>query len=191
MKPETLNVNIALALGPCADYEFDLVELSEQALAPERAPLVQQHLAHCPRCRAYLEELVQLDAALAAALPTPEIPAGFDARLAERIAGLQRAPDRAGALAAAEREHQQLLRQLGRALDWRTVLQGVAMGAATGGALLALDTVAPGLLQANGLVPSGLDAATTYALVLAAAFVVGGISFARRIAGGLLLRAGG
>ena len=191
MKPENLDVNLALALGPCADYEFDLVELSERTLPPERAPLVQQHLTHCPRCRGYLAELVALDDSLAAALPTPELTVGFDARLTERIAGLQRAPDRAYALAAAEREHQQLLRQLGRALDWRTVLQGVAMGAATGGALLALETVAPGLLQANGLVPSGFDAATTYAMVLAAAFVVGGFGFARRIAGGSLLRAGG
>lgn len=182
--------DIALALGPCADYEFDLVELSERALAPDRIPLVQGHLAHCPRCRAYLAELTALDAALAATLPAPELSSAFDARLAERIAGLQRSPDRASARAMAEREHEQLLGRLGRALDWTTALNGVALGAVTGGALLALDSIAPGLLQANGLVPAGLSASATYALALAAAFVVVGFCFARRIAGGSLLHAG-
>lgn len=179
--------DITLALGPCADYEFDLVELSERTLAPDRAPLVQQHVATCARCSAHLAELAALDAALATALPTPPLPADFDARLAQRIAALQRAPDRAAAIAAAEREHEQLLRALGRALDWRTVLNGLAFGAAAGGALLALGQVAPGLLRESGVVPAGFSAAVTYSLALAAAFVVAGLAFARRIAGGSLL----
>lgn len=186
-----IDADIALALGPCADYEFDLVELSERALAPERAALVHEHVAHCVRCRAYLAELSALDDTLASTLPAPELSADFDARLAQRIAALQRSPDRASALAAAEREHEQLLRAMGRALDWRTVLNGVALGAVAGGALLALDHVAPGLLQANGLVPAGLSASVTYSLVLAAACVAGGIGFARRMTGGSLLRRAG
>lgn len=185
-----IDENIALALGPCADYEFDLVELSEHSLASDRAPLVQQHLAHCARCSAYLTELQTLDAALVAALPVPELSAEFDARLAQRIAALQRAPDRASALAAAEREHEQLLRALGRALDWRTLLNGVALGTVAGGALLALAAIVPGLLQSNGLVPAGFTPATIYSIVLAAAFAGGGFWFARHVAGGSLLRAG-
>jgi anti-sigma factor RsiW len=185
-----IDADIALALGPCADYEFDLVELSERALVPDRIPLVQAHLAQCPRCHAYFAELTALDEALAATLPTPELSSGFDARLAARIAEMQRSPDRASALAKAQSEHQQLLSRLGRALDWTTALNGVALGAVTGGALLALDSIAPGLLQANGLVPAGLSASAAYSLALAVAFVVVGFSFARRIAGGPLLRTG-
>jgi anti-sigma factor RsiW len=187
----TNDTDIALALGPCADYEFDLVELSERTLAPDRAPRVQQHLAHCARCRAYLAELSALDAALAATLPAPQLQADFDARLAQRIAALQRTPDRASAMAAAEREHEQLLRALGRELDWRAVLNATALGTVIGGALLALNSIAPRLLQANDLVPAGFSAAATYSLVLAAAFVVTGLGFARRSAGGSLLRSVG
>jgi anti-sigma factor RsiW len=186
-----IDADMALALGPCADYEFDLVELSEHTLAPDRVRQLQDHVAHCARCRAYLAELSALDVALATTLPAPQLPADFDARLAQRIAALQRSPDRAAALAAAEREHQQLRHALGRALDWRTVLNGAAFGAVAGGALLALDHVAPGLLQANGLVPAGLSAAVTYSLLLAAACVAGGLGFARRIADGSLLRSVG
>lgn len=190
MTNEHLDANIALALGPCAEHEFDLVELSERTLAPERATVVQAHVQECARCRAYLAELSALDQTLDAALPRPELTADFDARLAERIALLRRSPDRSQALDAAERDHQQLLHALGGALDWRTVLNAIALGTATGGALLALDAIAPGVLQANGLVPSGYSGTTIYALVLSAAFVIGGIGFARRIAGGSLLRAG-
>lgn len=187
----TIDSDIALALGPCADFEFDLVELSERTLAPERAAPLHDHVAHCARCRAYLAELSALDVALAAALPAPGLPADFDARLAQRIAALQRSPDRLAALAAAEREHEQLRNALGRALGWRTVLNGAAFGAVMGGALLALAQVAPGLLQASGLVPAGVSASITYSLLLAATCVVGGLGFARRVAGGSLLRAVG
>lgn len=185
-----IDENIALALGPCADYEFDLVELSEHPLAPDRAPLVQQHLAHCARCSAYLAELQTLDAALVAALPVPALSPDFDARLAQRIAVLQGAPDRASALVAAEREHAQLLHALGRALDWRTLLNGVALGTVAGVALLALAAIVPGLLLSNGLVPAGFSSSTIYSIALAAAFAVGGFGFARHVAGGSLLRAG-
>ncbi len=67
----------ALSLGPCAGYEFDLVERSEGALDPVRAPLVEQHLERCSRCRAYADALAQLDTALASVLPRPQLTAGF------------------------------------------------------------------------------------------------------------------
>lgn len=178
----------ALSLGPCAEYEFDLVEQSEGSLAPEPAALLQQHLAHCGRCRAYAAELAQLDTTLAAALPRPELSAGFDARLAARIGELRRTPDRTTALAAAEQEHQQLLGALGRGVDWRTWLNAAALGSVAGGVLLALDAVAPQLLETHGLVPAGVSPSTAFALVLGAAALAGGLTFARRLGSGPLLR---
>ena len=52
----------ALSLGPCPDYEFDLVELQEGSLEAGRAGAVQYHLAQCSRCRAYTLALGELDA---------------------------------------------------------------------------------------------------------------------------------
>jgi hypothetical protein len=46
-------------------------------------------------------------------------------------------------------------------------------------------------LQANGLVPAGLNASVTYSLVLAAVCVAGSFGFARRMTGGALLRGAG
>jgi anti-sigma factor RsiW len=180
----------ALSLGPCAEHEFDLVEQSEGALAPDAAALLQQHLAHCARCRAYAAELAQLDATLASALPRPELSPDFDARLAARIGELRRAPDRASAIAAAEREHQQLLGALGHGIGWPTWLNAAALGSVVGGLLLALDSVAPQLLQTYGLVPAGFSAATTFAGMLGLAALAGGLTFARRLGGGPLLRRG-
>lgn len=169
----------ALSLGPCADYEFDLVEQSEGAVAPELAARLQQHLAHCARCRAYAAGLVELDTALAAVLPQPELSPRFDEQLAARIAGLQRSPDRTRALAAAEREHEQLLRALGRGVGWRTWLNAAALGSVAGGVVLALDSFAPQLLQAYGLVPAGFSASTTFAAVLGVAAVACGLTLSR------------
>jgi anti-sigma factor RsiW len=180
----------ALSLGPCAEHEFDLIEHSEGSLAPEPAALLQQHLAHCARCRAYAAELAHLDVTLAAALPRPELSSDFDARLAARIGELRRAPDRNSALAAAEREHQQLLGALGRGVDWRTWLNAAALGSVAGGVLLALDSVAPQLLQTLGVVPAGISPSTTFALVLGFAALATGLTFARRLGSGPSLRRG-
>lgn len=128
----------ALSLGPCAEHEFDLIEHSEGTLAPEPAALLQQHLAHCARCRAYATELDSLDTALAGALPRPVLSPGFDQRLAARIVGLRRSPERSAALAAESEEYRRLLTSLGRALGWRTALTAIAAASATGGMMYAL-----------------------------------------------------
>ena len=177
----------ALSLGPCEGYEFDLVERSDGALDPERAPVVAQHLERCSRCRAYAEALLDLDSALAGALPRPQLAADFDARLAARIAELQKRPDRSAALAAAEREHEQLLRRLGRGLSWRTLLNAAALGSVAGGAVLGLVSFAPGVLQSLDLVPAGISASTTFSIVLGIAFVVSGVMFGRRPGGAMFL----
>lgn len=177
----------SLALGPCADYEFDLVERSEGALDPQRAHIVQQHLERCGRCRAYAAAMAELDAALAAVLPRPQLSPDFDARLEARIAELRQVPNRAAAIADAEQQHQQMLQRLGRGVSWRTLLNAVALGSAAGGVLLGLDSFAPGLLQSLDLVPAGISASAAFSIILGAMFLVSGLIFARRPGGTLLL----
>jgi anti-sigma factor RsiW len=184
------NEDLARVLGPCADFEFDLVELSEGSLDPDRVPVVQQHLERCIRCRTHSIALEQLDASLAAALPRPQLSVEFEATLAARVATLRRAPDRAAARADAEQEHRQMLQRLGRGLDWRVLLDAVALGSAVGGALVGLESFAPGLLQALGLVPSRIGASTAFSVVLGVAFLVAGLGFGRKLTGGPLLRRG-
>ncbi len=179
--------HFALTLGPCTDYEFDLVELHEGSLQAGRAGVVQHHMAHCARCRAYASALGALDAALADALPRPALSPGFDARLREQIAELTRVPGRTAALAAAEREHARMLQNLGRGLSWRTVLNAAALGSVVGGVIVGLDSVAPGLLHSFGLVAPGMSATLTFSIALGAVFAVCGAMFARGSAGGSLL----
>jgi anti-sigma factor RsiW len=181
--------DIALALGPCADYEFDLVELREGSLAAGRAGTVRHHLAQCARCRAYAAALDELDAALAAALPRPALSPDFDARLREQITELTQAPNRTAALALAQREHESMLQTLGRGLSWRTALNAAALGSVVGGLIVGLDSVAPGLLQSFGLVGPGMSATLTFSIALGAVFAVCGVVFARRPAGSSLLLA--
>jgi anti-sigma factor RsiW len=180
----------ALSLGPCADYEFDLFEHGEGALAPGPAARLQQHLARCARCRAHAAALAGLDTSLASLLPRPALSPAFDARLAARIAGLRGAPGRASALAAAEREHQRLLGALGRGVGWRTWLNAAALASVAGSVVLALDAVAPQLLQAHGLVPAGFSASATFGAVLGIAVLAGGLVVGRQLGGGLSLRRG-
>jgi anti-sigma factor RsiW len=181
---------LALALGPCADQEHDLIERSEGGLDPARADNLQQHLQHCARCRAYAAALAELDTALAAALPRPQLSTGFDARLEARLAELRRTPDRAAALAAAEQDHERMLLGLGRKFGWRTVLNAAALASVAGGVVLGLNAFAPSLLQASGLLPQGLSASTAFSLVLGAACLIGGFSFASRVTAGPVLRRG-
>ena len=182
-----MNTNhFALTLGPCADYEFDLVELHEGSLEAGRAGAVQHHMAHCARCRAYASALGELDAGLADALPRPALSPDFDARLREQIAELTQVPDRTAALAAAEREHAWLLQNLGRGLSWRTVLNAAALGSVVGGVIVGLDAVAPGLLQLSGLIGPGMSATLPFSIALGAVFVACGAVFARGSVGGSL-----
>lgn len=174
----------ALSLGPCPDYEFDLVELQEGSLEAGRAGAVQHHMTQCSRCRAYALALGELDAALAETLPRPGLSLDFNARLRERIAELRRVPNRTAALAAAEREHEWMLRNLGRGLGWRTALNAAALGSVVGGVVVGFDSVAPGLLQSFGLVGPHMSATLTFSIALSAVFAVCGAVFARRPAAG-------
>lgn len=169
----------ALSLGPCADHEFELVELHAGELEAERSLALRQHTEHCPRCRAYLAALDDLDVALAQAVPSLVPSQDFDARLQARIAELDRVPTRAAALAAAEREREMMLRRLGRGLGWSTALDALALAPVVLGILFAFSLFAPRLLAPLGAGGSGMSPVLASSLLLGALFAVSGLLYAR------------
>lgn len=122
-------MNDPTLIGPCADYEHELVELHEGALPPERAHAVQLHVEHCARCRDWSQAFAALDAQLAADLPHPRLSADFDARLHDRLAALMRPVVHGDLRTAAELEHDSLVDSLRRGAR-RNALLG-AIGSAT------------------------------------------------------------
>jgi anti-sigma factor RsiW len=122
-------MNDPTLIGPCADYEHDLVELHDGALPPERVHAVRMHVEHCARCRDWSHAFAALDAQLAAELPQPRLSADFDARLHDRLAALTRPVVRGDLRNAADREHDSLVDSLRRGAR-RNALLG-AIGSAT------------------------------------------------------------
>lgn len=172
-----------LVMGPCAEYDFDLAELVDGTLARDRVAAVQSHVAGCERCRRYVEDLREVDQALAAALPRPALSVAFDERLRERIAALQ-SPAREMALVDAEHEFAGMLASLRRSFGIDTVLNGLALGSVAGGVAAALMTLTPELVVSLGFVPNHLAPPLLVSLAAAAAAVIAG----RRLApsGGLV-----
>lgn len=125
-------MNDPTLIGPCADYEHDLVELHDGALPPERAQAVQLHVAHCARCRDWGQAFASLDAGLAAALPRLELSADFEARLQDRLAALSRPAARSHqpGMLELEREHDALLAALRRGARRKAVLGAIGSAAA-------------------------------------------------------------
>jgi anti-sigma factor RsiW len=147
-------MNDPTLIGPCADYEHDLMELHDGALPPGRAGIVRDHLGHCARCHAWLAEFMALDGQLAAELPRPHLSPDFDARLHERLASLQRVPVRGELRVHVEREHETLLGALQSAARRRAVLGAV------GGAMVALCVLAIARALLSGgtvAVPQGIE----------------------------------
>ena len=73
--------------GACEDYEFDVAELADGTLAPEKARIVRLHLAGCTRCRRWRDEYAALDARLTRALPQPRLRRGFRMETCRASAG--------------------------------------------------------------------------------------------------------
>jgi hypothetical protein len=124
-------MNDPTLIGPCADYEHDLVELHDGALAPERAHAVHLHVEHCARCRDWVQAFAAVDAQLAADLPQPRLSADFDAHLHERLAALTGPGVRSDQRITLECEHDALLEALRRgarrnallgAIGWATAM---------------------------------------------------------------------
>ena len=170
MNPPTL-------LGPCADYEHDLVELTDAALPPERAGIVQAHLAQCVRCRAWADAFAAFDARLATALPQPELSPQFDARLRERIASLSRPATRGELRERLEREHDDLVGTLARAARRRAVLGAVGSVAATLCVLAAMRDV---LVLHAGQLQAAAGGAWVVPGALGALIVIGALAWSAR-----------
>jgi anti-sigma factor RsiW len=122
-------MNDPTLIGPCADYEHDLVDLHDGDLPPERARAVRLHVGHCARCSDWAQAFAAVDARLAADLPQPRLSADFDARLHDRLAALTRPVVRGDLRGAIERDHDSLVDSLRRGAR-RSALLG-AIGSAT------------------------------------------------------------
>lgn len=174
----------ALSLGPCVDHEFELVELHAGEIEAERSRALRQHLEHCPRCRAYLAALDELDQALTQAMPSAVPSPDFDARLQARITEQECIPTRADALAAAEREHERMLRLLGRGLGWSAVLDALALAPVVLGIIAAIAAFTPRLQAVFGTAAPGASPVLATSLVLGFLFAAGGLLYARSPGGG-------
>jgi hypothetical protein len=129
-------MNDPTLIGPCADYEHDLVELHEGDLPPERARAVRLHVGHCACCREWSRAFAALDVQLAAELPQPRLPADFDARLQERLAALTRPVVRGQLRNAVEHEHDSLVDSLRRGARRSALLGAIGWVTATACAFL-------------------------------------------------------
>jgi anti-sigma factor RsiW len=166
-------MNDPTLIGPCADFEHDLVELHDDVLSPERAQAVRLHLGQCARCSTWAQAFAALDARLAADLPRPALPADFEARLQARLAALARPATRGDLRGTLEHEHDALLAALRRGAR-RNALLG-AIGAAT--TVACLFVAARDLLREMGgllaTVPGGTEPWMVFGVVGVAVAIAG------------------
>lgn len=141
--------------GPCAEWEPEIVDFAEGALAPERAAALRAHLLSCARCRNWQADWLALDGRLGEALPRMAPSPDFDRALLARIAALT-ARDRGVLRAAAEQEYAWLSDSLRRGLGLRTLGNGLASAAVVGTTALwlAQGWLAPWLERYAGLDPA-------------------------------------
>jgi len=130
-------MNDTIPTGPCAEYEHDLVDLQDGTLGPERARVIRLHVASCLRCRAWQAEFAAFDAELGAAMPQPQLSAGFEQRLQERVAAIVRPARRSELRSAEDREYERALEVLGRGVRRHVLLDAIGAAAATLGLLVA------------------------------------------------------
>ena len=117
--------------GPCDDYEFEIAELLDGALAPERARIVSLHLTSCVRCRAWRDRYAAVDRQLSETIVAPPLPADFASRLEGRLVAETRAVN-GTRRAAIEREYSHELELLQRGWKIPAVLNGIAAAAVSG-----------------------------------------------------------
>jgi hypothetical protein len=166
-------MNDPTLIGPCADYEHDLVELHDGALPAERARAVRLHVDHCARCREWSRTFAALDVQLAAEFPQPRLSAEFDARLQERLTALTRPVMRGDLRDAVEREHDSLIDSLRRGARRNAVLGAIGWTTAMACAfLMARDLFreTSGVLAA---VPGGTEPWVVFGVVGVAVAIAG------------------
>ena len=138
-------MNTSMHAGPCADFEHEIVELTEGSLAPEKARAVRLHVASCARCRAWQSAFAGLDAALGQALPRPALSADFAARLELRLAAVTRSSGRADLRTSADDEYRQTLETLRRGTKFSAIVGAVTVAGICTAGLLLFRGVAPEL----------------------------------------------
>jgi anti-sigma factor RsiW len=131
------------ALPPCADYEFEIVELREGSLSPEKARTVRAHVESCVRCRNWLSSFAEVDARLAAALPRPALSADFAARLQARLGSESRRTPRSDLRTAADEEYLRTLEALRRSARRNAIVAGLALGVVSIGAIVLVPSLLP------------------------------------------------
>src|SRR5207248_676988 len=70
---------------PCAEFEDQILDLQHGQLSEPGRGVAEAHLAGCPACRQFAEDLQSLDAALASEFRRKELPASFKVALLFRI----------------------------------------------------------------------------------------------------------
>lgn len=168
-------MNDPTLIGPCADYEHDLVELHDGALPAERARAVRLHVEHCARCREWSRAFASLDAGLAATLPRVELSAEFESRLQDKLAALSRPAargDRIGTLEL-EREHDALLAALRRGARRNALLGAIGSAAAAACAFIAARDLLREMGGALATVPGGTEPWMVFSVVGVAVAIAG------------------
>src|SRR5262245_40087628 len=72
-------------LSHLQENENRILDYLENQLPASERRTVEEHLAVCPECRGFCQQLKQLDAALAQGLARPELSAEFATQLWRRI----------------------------------------------------------------------------------------------------------
>jgi anti-sigma factor RsiW len=111
----------------CQEIENRILDYQENRLSSDQRAEVETHLCGCAHCRILARQFEQLDAALAASVKAPALPADFDQRLWQRI---QAAPAPLTAAQRSERKRQLQaefdagLARIGRrSFAWESLLQ--------------------------------------------------------------------
>jgi len=145
-------MNDPTLIGPCAEYEHDLVDLSDGALEPAREQDVRRHLAACARCAAWQARFAAVDARLAEALPRVELSANFEERLERRLAALHRSAVPGELRSRLQQEHDTLIAALRRGARRQALLGGAAsVAVALCGVLAAQDLLRRGAELVPGI----------------------------------------
>jgi anti-sigma factor RsiW len=157
--------------APCATYEDRILDLEHGQLTEPVRRTLEAHLAECPACRQFAEELKALDAALASKFQPKTLPGSFRASVLARVdaAAASATPEiiarRKAAIASEfDRQSTGLLRRVVRE-NWSKVLDGFGLVALALVAALFAQRLLSGDIRVSSLMPSTLhDYAGTYLL---------------------------
>jgi hypothetical protein len=169
-------MNDPTLIGPCADYEHDLVELHDDALPLERASVVRLHIEQCARCREWAQAFAALDAGLATELPRPELSADFEAKLQARLVAPARSASRGDLRGMLELEHDALVAALRRGARRNALLGAIGTAAAVACGFVAAYDLLP---QASGVLAMALGGTEPWKVfgVVGVAVAVAGLAW--------------